>query len=52
MKYMVGEQLMTMTKDSVKTGALQGGGEEKHGKGGVWSVGLWDKWHQEKGYHI
>ena len=52
MKYMVGEQLMTMTKESVKTGALQGGGEEKHGKGGVWSVGLWDKWHQEKGYHI
>ena len=52
MKYGVGEQLMTMTMDKEMTRTLQGGGEGKHGKGGVWSVVLWDTWHQEKGYHI
>ena len=52
MKYMVGEQLMTMTMDKVMTRTLQGGGEEKHGKEGVWSGELWDTWHQEKGCHV
>ena len=47
----VGEQLLTMTKDNVKTGTLQGGGGETRKRRGMECCKM-GKWHQEKGYHI